>query len=224
MDFNITLGVSQEELAEFPDSQESTGIIVSTSQDSLQTTSITEENTPKEETVKERGTPLTAESSSQRSNLPTSSCHSRHSPSRFGHSVHDPCRNRKRRNGRTRQRWQRSEGTHRSQETSHRSRGTVANASSRTNGTCQRSCPDSEILANRRTRRRRWRRLRSRLLRQPGFRWRTQSQGTKILCQEKKEDEEGYQKDKPPQHSKENLERDQKLTFSGHWIGLTRLE
>ena len=78
MDFNITLGVSQEELAEFPDSQEPTGIVVPTGQDSLQTTSITEENTPKEEAIKERGTPLTTESSSQRSTLPTSSSHSRH--------------------------------------------------------------------------------------------------------------------------------------------------
>ena len=70
MDFNITLGVSQEELAEFPDTQEPTGIVVPTGQDSLPTTSITEENTPKEETTEERGTPLTTESSSQRSNLP----------------------------------------------------------------------------------------------------------------------------------------------------------
>ena len=96
MDFNITLGVSQEELAEFPDSQESTGIVVPTGQDSLQTTPITEENTPKEETIEERGTPLTAESSSQRTNFSTSSGRSRHSPSRYRHSVHDPCRNRKR--------------------------------------------------------------------------------------------------------------------------------
>ena len=93
MDFNITLGVSQEELAEFPDSQDPIGTVVPTSQDSLQATSITEENALEEKTVKERGTPLTAESSSQRSNLPASSCHSRHSPSRFSHSVCDPCRN-----------------------------------------------------------------------------------------------------------------------------------
>ena len=167
MDLNITLGVSQEELAEFPDSQEPTGTVVPTSQDSLQTTSITEENTPEEKTIEERGTSLTTESSSQESTLPTSSDHSRHSPSRFSHSVHDPCSNREGRNGRSRhrrQRWQRGEGMHRSQETSHRPRTIVANASSRTNGTRQQSCPDPEVLAIWRTRRRRWRRLRSRLL------------------------------------------------------------
>ena len=94
MDFNITLGVSQEELAEFPDSQQPTGTVVPTGQDSLQTTSITEENTPEEKTIEERGTSLTTESSSQGSKLPTSSDHSRHPPSRFCHSVHDPCSNR----------------------------------------------------------------------------------------------------------------------------------
>ena len=201
MDFNITLGVSQEELAEFPDSQDPIGTVVPTSQDSLQATSITEENTLAEKTIEERGSTLTTKSSSQESKLPISSDHSRHSPSRFSHSVHDPCRNREGRHGRSRQRrqrWQRGERMHRSQETSHRSHGIVTNASSRTNGTRQRSCPDPEVLANWRTRRRRWRRLGSRLLRQSGFRRGAQSQGTKILCKEKKEDEAGYQKDKPP--------------------------
>ena len=60
------------------------------------------------------------------------------------------------------------------------------------------SCPDIEILANRRTRRWRWRRLRSRLLRQLGFGRRTQSQRPKVPCPQKEEDEEGYKKDKPP--------------------------
>ena len=54
MDFNITLGVSQEELAEFPDSQDPIGTVVPTSQDSLQATSITEENTLEEKTIEER--------------------------------------------------------------------------------------------------------------------------------------------------------------------------
>ena len=210
MDFNITLGVSQEELAEFPDSQEPTGIVVPTSQNSLQTTSFTEENTPEEKTIEERSPSLTTESSSQESTPPTPGDHSRHSPSPFRHSFHDPCRNRERQNGRIRQRrqrWQRGEGTHRSQETSHRSRGIVTNASSRTNGTHQQSCPDPEVLANWWTRRRRWRRFRSRLLRQLEFRRGAQSQGTKILCKEKKEDEAGYQKDKPPTFKGEPGER-----------------
>ena len=64
MDFNITLGVSQE-LAEFPDPQQPTGTVVPNCQDSLQTTSNTEENTIEEETIKERGPSLTTESSSQ---------------------------------------------------------------------------------------------------------------------------------------------------------------
>ena len=79
MDFNITLGVSQEELAEFPDSQEPTGIIVPTGQNSLQTTSFTKENTPEEKTIEERSPSLTTESSSQESTPPTSSDHSRYS-------------------------------------------------------------------------------------------------------------------------------------------------
>ena len=201
MDFNITLGVSQEELAEFPDSQQPTGTVIPTGQDSLQTTSIIEENTPEEKTIEERGTSLTTQSCPQGSNLPTSSDHSRHSPSRFNHSVHDPCSNRKGWDGRIRQRrqrWQRNERTHHSQEPSHRPHTIVADASSRLNGTHQRSCPDPEILANRWTRRQRWRRLRSRLLRQPGFRRLAKSQGPKVLCPKKEEDEEGYQKDKPP--------------------------
>ena len=94
MDFNITLGVSQEELAEFPDSQQPTGTVVPNSQDSLQTPSITEENTFEEETIKERGTSLTTEPSAQGSRLPISSGNSRHPTSRFSHSVNDPCRNR----------------------------------------------------------------------------------------------------------------------------------
>ena len=93
MDFNITLGVSEGELAEFPDSQQPTGTVVPNCQDSLQTTSITEENPFEEKTIKERGTSLTTESSSQGSKLPTSGDHSRHPPSRFSHSVNDPCRN-----------------------------------------------------------------------------------------------------------------------------------
>ena len=115
MDFNITLGVSQEELAEFPDSQEPTGTVVPSGQDSLQTTSITEENTLEEKTIEERSPSLTTESSSQESTPPTPGDHSRCSPSQFRHSFHDPCRNRERQNGRIRQRrqrWQRGEGTH----------------------------------------------------------------------------------------------------------------
>ena len=96
MDFNITLGVSQEELAEFPDLQQPTGTVVPNCQDSLQTPSITEENTIEEETIEERGTSLTTESSAQGSNPPISSGNSRQPRSRFSHSVDDPCRNRER--------------------------------------------------------------------------------------------------------------------------------
>ena len=94
MDFNIILGVSQEELAEFPDSQQPTGTVVPNCQDSLQTTSLIEENTIEEETIKERGTSLTTESSAQGSIPPISSGNPRHPESRFSHSVDDPCRNR----------------------------------------------------------------------------------------------------------------------------------
>ena len=79
MDFNIILGVSQEELAEFPDSQDSIGTVVPTSQDSLQATSITDENALEEKTIEERGSTLTTKSSSQESKLSISSDHSRHS-------------------------------------------------------------------------------------------------------------------------------------------------
>ena len=65
MDFNITLGVSQEELEEFPDFHQPTGTVVPTCQDSLQTPLIPKENTIEEETIKERGTSLTTESSAQ---------------------------------------------------------------------------------------------------------------------------------------------------------------
>ena len=201
MDSNITLGVSEEELAEFPNFQQPAGTVVPNCQDSLQTPSITKENTIEEETIEERGTSLTTKSSAQGSQSPISSGNPRHPQSRFSHSVDDPCRNREGQNGRTkqrRQRWQRCEGMHRSQETSHGSHSIATNASSRTNGIGQWSCPDPEVLANRQTRRRQWRRLRSRLLRQPRFRWGTQSQRTKVLCLKKEEDEEGYKKDKPP--------------------------
>ena len=129
MDFNITLGVSQEELAEFPEFQQPTGTVVPNCQDSLQTPSIAEENTIEEETIEERGTSLTTESSAQGSKSPISCGYPKHPLSRFSHSVDDPCRNREGRNGRT---WQRRQ-TGQSQETAHRSHGTTSNAGSRTN-------------------------------------------------------------------------------------------
>ena len=94
MDFNITLGVSQEELEEFPDFQQPTGTVVPNCQDSLQTPSITEENTIEEDTIEERGTSLTTASSAQGSKSPISCGNPRHPQSRFSHSVDDPCRNR----------------------------------------------------------------------------------------------------------------------------------
>ena len=93
MDFNITLGVFQEELEEFPDFQHTTGTVVPNCQDSLQTPSITEENTLKEEAIEERGTSLTTESSAQESKSLLSSGNPRHPQSRFSHSDDDPCRN-----------------------------------------------------------------------------------------------------------------------------------
>ena len=140
MDFNITLGVSQEELAEFPDFQQPAGTVVPNCQDSLQTPSIAEENTIEEETIEERGTSLTTQSSVQGSQSPISSGYPRHPQSRFSHSFDDPCRNREGRNGRTKQRkqrWQRCEGTHRSQGTSYGSRGIATDAGSRTNDSNQ---------------------------------------------------------------------------------------
>ena len=101
MDFNITLGVFQEELTEFPEFQQPTGTVVPTCQDSLQTPSVAEENTIEEETIEERGTPLTTESSAQGSKSPVSCGYPKHPRSRFSHSVDDPCRNREGQNGRT---------------------------------------------------------------------------------------------------------------------------
>ena len=135
MDFKITLGVSQEELEEFPDFHQTTGTVVPSCQDSLQTPPITEENTIEKETIEERGTSLTTDSSAQRSTSPISSGNPRHPHSRFSHSVDDPCRNREGRDGRRRQRWQRCQGMHRPQETSHRSCGIATTASNRTNVT-----------------------------------------------------------------------------------------
>ena len=141
MDFNITLGVSQEELEEFPDFHQTSGTVVPNCQDSLQTTPLTEENTIEEETIEERGTSFTTESSAQGSKSPISSGNPRHPQSRFSHSVDDPCRNREGQNGRTkqrkqrRQRWQRCQGMHQSQRTSHGSHGITTNASSRPNVT-----------------------------------------------------------------------------------------
>ena len=93
MDFNITLGVFQEELEDFPDSKNLTGTTVPNSQDSLQTPSITTKDTIEEETIEERGTSLTTESSEKGTQSPISSGHPRHPQSRLGHSVDDPCRN-----------------------------------------------------------------------------------------------------------------------------------
>ena len=112
MDFNISLEVSQEELEEFPDFHHTTGTVVPSCQDSFQTPPIPEENTSKEEAIKERSTSVTTDHCSQMTHLPISSGPSGNQQPRFSHSVDDPCRIRERRDGRRRQRRQRCHGTH----------------------------------------------------------------------------------------------------------------
>ena len=95
MDFNITLAVTQEELEEFPDLDETTGIVVPEyCQDSLQTPLITPEDNPKEEAVKEGGTTVTTDTFAQRNQSPFSDRNSREPRSRLNCTVDDPCRNR----------------------------------------------------------------------------------------------------------------------------------
>ena len=86
-------GCFQEELEEFPDFQHTTETVVPNCQDSLQTTSITEENTIEEETIEERSTSLTTKPTAQGPEPPISGGNPRHPQSRFSHSVDDPCRN-----------------------------------------------------------------------------------------------------------------------------------
>ena len=63
MDFKITLGVSKEELEEFPDFQQSNGTLdPDCSQNSLQTPHITQEDTTQEETIEETGSPFPTKS------------------------------------------------------------------------------------------------------------------------------------------------------------------
>ena len=112
MDFNITLGVSQEELEEFPDFHQTTGTVVPSCQNSLQTPPITEEHTTKEGAIKERSTSLTTDPSSQKAHPPISSGNSVDSQPRLSCSVDDPCRNREGQYGRTKQRRQRCQRTH----------------------------------------------------------------------------------------------------------------
>ena len=63
MNFTTTLGVSKEELEEFPDFHQSNGILVpDCSQNSLHTPHITQENTTQKETIEEIGSPLPTQS------------------------------------------------------------------------------------------------------------------------------------------------------------------
>ena len=49
------------------------------------------------------------------------------------------------------------------------------------------------------------------------------ARGPRFFAQKRKKMRRAIKRISPP-HSKENLERDQKLTFSGHWTGSTQLE
>ena len=94
MDFNITLGVSQEELEEFQDFHQTSGTVVPSCQNSLQTPPITEEDTIKEEAIEERSSSITTDPSSPRTTSSISSGNPRNPQPRFSCAVDDPCRNR----------------------------------------------------------------------------------------------------------------------------------
>ena len=67
MDFNITLGVTTEELEEFPDLEKTTGIVIPHNcQDSLQTPFITQEDSSKEEAIEEGSSSITTDTSAHR--------------------------------------------------------------------------------------------------------------------------------------------------------------
>ena len=203
MDFlDLVLEITPEELEEFPEVTETdlvTGVnkgdtgVPDCSQHSLQTFKNHTEDTPQKEEVHTRDTTLTTHPVGR--DTPDRSIKDKGNPKTITRkpSVYETrshVRPRRRKN----RRWKK--GQNRSQISSHRCNTTPTNANCTEYGCLARAGETNVQTKNKRNRRRRWRRLRSRILRQFQRRWIAQNERAPVLRKAEEKNSKGNQEDK----------------------------
>ena len=200
MDLDLVLEITPEELEEFPEvtetdlvsgvNKEDTGV-PDCSQHSLQTFKDHTEDTPQKEEVHTRDTTLTTHPVGR--DTPDRSIKDEGNPKTITRkpSVYET---RSHVRLRRRKSWRREERQDRPQISSHRCNTTPTNANCTEYGCHARAGETNVQTKNKRNRRRRWRRLRSRILRQFQRRWDAQNERAPVLRKTEEKNPKGNKK------------------------------